>query len=133
MSKEGLYWAMNNVESIFPYTYQSDGSCTLVIPSTDRTMLEDFSSIPDSINCAIFPKLINNELIRQFIYKRQLNIIMLKTTNVTCQRNLPNTTCPSTPSLDATQIDTRVLGAGNKNYSTYGTASENQMDFAVNY
>lgn len=122
---------MNNLESIFPFAYRSGSQCVLYTPSTDRIMLDDFSSIPDTIQCTLFPKMLNNELIRQFIHKRALNLIMLRTVNVTCQRNLPNNTCPSSPSLDASMLDTRPIGSGYKSYSNYGTADANGINFNV--
>jgi len=128
------YWPVNNIESTMPYSYLSNGTngdCVYNTPTSDQTVIGNFSVIPNMMYCSLFTKLVGNELLRQFIVGRTVYFFMIKTLNATCKRNLPTRACPTSPSLDINEVDKTNIGNGTKDWHKYGTEQANNAFFDV--
>jgi hypothetical protein len=126
------YWASKELENAFAYAHKdSNGSCIIPVPSNDREIVDNFSVIPDTIECSLFPKVLSKDTTRQYIINRKINILMIKTVNDTCKRDLPVESCPVAPSFNPDSADTKKLGNGTEYWREYHSAKENDFPETV--
>ena len=134
-SKKNLfdqYWAAKELENSYVYAIQSDtGNCSFPQQANDQVITDQFESINDTMLCAVYPKIMSNDSTRTNILQRQFHMLMIKTNNATCKRDLPAYSCPIAPSLDPSDVNKTPLGNGTDYWRTYHSASQNGIEGSV--